>query len=54
MMKRMADLEDKVNTLMMRPSMPPEMEELLNSALNRVEMLEQELTTSKKVPFFSR
>jgi hypothetical protein len=24
---------------------------LLNSALNRVEMLEQELTTSKKVPF---
>ncbi|KAK2435360.1 Sec14p phosphatidylinositol transfer family protein [Trifolium repens] len=48
MMKRMADLEDKVNTLMMRPSMPPEMEELLNSALNRVEMLEQELTTSKK------
>ncbi|MCI74856.1 Sec14 cytosolic factor, partial [Trifolium medium] len=35
----------------MRPSMPPEMEELLNSALNRVEMLEQELATSKKVLF---
>ncbi|WJX51410.1 hypothetical protein P8452_37610 [Trifolium repens] len=48
MMKRMADLEDKVNTLIMRPSMPPEMEELLNSSLNRVEMLEQELTTAKK------
>ncbi|GAU47468.1 hypothetical protein TSUD_90360, partial [Trifolium subterraneum] len=47
-MKRMADLEEKVNTLMMRPSIPPEMEELLNSALNRVEMLEQELATSKK------
>ncbi|CAJ2679315.1 unnamed protein product [Trifolium pratense] len=48
MMKRMADLEEKVNTLVMRPSIPPEVEELLNSALNRVEMLEQELATSKK------
>lgn len=49
LMKRMADLEEKVNTLIMRPSMPPEKEELLNSALNRVTTLEQELATAKKV-----
>lgn len=53
LMKRMADLEEEVNTLITRPSMPPEMEKLLNSALNRVEALEQELATTQKVRFFS-
>jgi hypothetical protein len=52
LMKRMTDLEEKVNILSMRPSMPPEMEELLNSTLNRVDTLEQELATAKKVLFF--
>lgn len=49
MMKRMAELEEKVNVLSMRPAMPPEKEELLNSALSRVSTLEQELATTKKV-----
>lgn len=53
MMKRMADLEEKVNVLSMRPAMPPEKEELLNSALSRVSTLEQELATAKKVWFSS-
>ncbi|TKY67580.1 Phosphatidylinositol/phosphatidylcholine transfer protein SFH3 [Spatholobus suberectus] len=48
MMKRMAELEEKVNVLTMKPAMPPEMEELLNNALNRVNTLEQELATTKK------
>ncbi|XP_061352457.1 phosphatidylinositol/phosphatidylcholine transfer protein SFH3-like [Gastrolobium bilobum] len=48
LMKRMAELEEKVNVLSVRPSMPPEKEELLNNALNRVSMLEQELGTAKK------
>ncbi|RHN61321.1 putative cellular retinaldehyde binding/alpha-tocopherol transport, CRAL/TRIO [Medicago truncatula] len=48
LMKRMTDLEEKVNILSMRPSMPPEMEELLNSTLTRVDTLEQELATAKK------
>ena len=48
LMKRMTELEEKVNTLILRPSMPPEMEELLNSALHRVDTLEQELATAKK------
>ena len=52
LMKRMTDLEEKVNILSTRPSMPPEMEELLNSTLNRVDTLEQELATAKKVQFF--
>lgn len=51
MMKRIADLEEKVNTLSIRPSMPLEKEELLNSALNRVATLEQELAMTKKVCF---
>ncbi|XP_058759033.1 phosphatidylinositol/phosphatidylcholine transfer protein SFH3-like [Vicia villosa] len=48
LMKRMADLEEEVNTLITRPSMPPEMEKLLNTALNRVEALEEELATTQK------
>lgn len=49
LMKRMAELEEKVNVLSMKPTMPPEMEELLNNALNRASTLEQELDTTKKV-----
>ncbi|CAI8616968.1 unnamed protein product [Vicia faba] len=48
LMKRMAILEEEVNTLITRPSMPPEMEKLLNTALKRVETLEQELATTQK------
>ncbi|KAE9620367.1 hypothetical protein Lalb_Chr01g0002361 [Lupinus albus] len=48
MMKRMAELEEKVNVLNMRPLMPLEKEELLNNALSRVTTLEQELASSKK------
>jgi len=52
MMKRMAELEDKVNGVANKPaSMPPEKEEMLNAALTRVEYLEQELAAAKKVPF---
>ncbi|KAL2591906.1 hypothetical protein AAZV13_12G037000 [Glycine max] len=48
LMKHMAELEDKVNVLSMKPAMSSEMEELLNNALNRASTLEQELDTTKK------
>ncbi|CAK8576576.1 unnamed protein product [Lathyrus sativus] len=48
LMKRMADLEEKVKNLTMSPSMPPEMEKLLNTAQSRVEALEQELAATQK------
>ncbi|XP_045806234.1 phosphatidylinositol/phosphatidylcholine transfer protein SFH3-like [Trifolium pratense] len=48
MMKRMAELEEKVTVLSVRPIMPPEKEELLNNALSRVSTLEQELGATKK------
>ncbi|KAI3978844.1 hypothetical protein MKX01_016019 [Papaver californicum] len=48
-MKRMADLEDKVTSLSSKPAtMPVDKEEMLNAALNRVDALEQELLTTKK------
>ncbi|OVA18764.1 CRAL-TRIO domain [Macleaya cordata] len=48
-MKRMAELEDKVTVLSMKPAvMPADKEEMLNAALNRVDALEQELNTTKK------
>ncbi|OIV96271.1 hypothetical protein TanjilG_05111 [Lupinus angustifolius] len=47
MMKRMAELEEKVAALSMRPSMPPEKEEMLNNALCRVNALEQHLAATK-------
>ncbi|KAL5858253.1 hypothetical protein ACOSQ3_005711 [Xanthoceras sorbifolium] len=48
-MKRMADLEEKVNILTMKPAtMPPEKEEMLNAAVNRVNALEEELSATKK------
>ncbi|KAL5713298.1 hypothetical protein ACHQM5_015390 [Ranunculus cassubicifolius] len=49
MMKRMADLEEKVNVLSKKPiTMPPEKEEMLNNAILRVDTLEQELSATKK------
>ncbi|XP_050365370.1 phosphatidylinositol/phosphatidylcholine transfer protein SFH3-like [Argentina anserina] len=49
MMKRMAELEDKVKGLSKPPAyMPPEKEEMLNNALNRATALEQELAVTKK------
>lgn len=51
MMKRMNELEEKVNVLSKKPtSMPPEKEEMLNNALKRVDSLEQALSATKKVP----
>ncbi|OIV97541.1 hypothetical protein TanjilG_12298 [Lupinus angustifolius] len=47
-MKQMAELEEKVAALSMRPSMPPEKEEMLNNALCRVSALEQHLAVTKK------
>ncbi|KAI7728433.1 hypothetical protein M8C21_027646 [Ambrosia artemisiifolia] len=49
MMKRLGDLEEKVIILTDRPvEMPPEKEEMLNNALNRIEYLEIELAATKK------
>jgi hypothetical protein len=49
-LKRMAELEDKVSVLSAKPvSMPPEKEEMLSAALSRVDGLEQELMATKKV-----
>ncbi|XVE49014.1 hypothetical protein DITRI_Ditri01bG0047800 [Diplodiscus trichospermus] len=49
MAKRMAELEDKVTVLIGKPAaMPPEKEEMLNAALNRVCTLEEELSAAKK------
>ncbi|KAG5221718.1 phosphatidylinositol/phosphatidylcholine transfer protein [Salix suchowensis] len=48
-LKRMAELEDKVSVLSAKPvSMPPEKEEMLNAAISRVDALEQELMATKK------
>ncbi|KOM42322.1 hypothetical protein LR48_Vigan04g252000 [Vigna angularis] len=47
-MKRMAELEEKVTVLNKRSIMPPEKEEVLNNALNRVTTLEQDLVATKK------
>lgn len=50
MMKRMNELEEKLTILSKRPTtMPPEKEEMLSNALQRIDMLEQELSTTKKV-----
>lgn len=48
-MKRMAELEEKVAVLSARPVMSPEKEEMLNNALTRVTSLEQVLGATKKV-----
>lgn len=48
---RLADLEDKMRILSEKPAavMPSEKEEMLNAALSRVDVLEQELSKTKKV-----
>ncbi|XP_054777593.1 phosphatidylinositol/phosphatidylcholine transfer protein SFH3-like isoform X2 [Prosopis cineraria] len=48
LIKRVAELEEKVSLLNIKPSMPKEKEELLNATLGRVRSLEQELAASKK------
>lgn len=49
-LSRLGDLEKQVETLHMRKSeMPREKEELLNAAVYRVDALEAELITTKKV-----
>ncbi|XWS67876.1 hypothetical protein CRYUN_Cryun04dG0042300 [Craigia yunnanensis] len=49
MMKRMADLEEKVSVLSLKPAvMPPEKEEMLNASLSGVCTLEEELSAAKK------
>lgn len=53
MMKRMNELEEKVNVLNRKPSaMPSDKEEMLDNALKRIDMLEQELSSTKKVLFY--
>ncbi|KAI3446139.1 hypothetical protein Pfo_002804 [Paulownia fortunei] len=48
-LKRLGELEEKVNTLQAKPSeMPYEKEELLNAAVYRVDALEAELIATKK------
>ncbi|GKV41574.1 hypothetical protein SLEP1_g49081 [Rubroshorea leprosula] len=48
-LKRMAELEEKLSVLNTKPAeMPPEKDELLSAAISRVETLEQELTATKK------
>ncbi|RDX81214.1 Phosphatidylinositol/phosphatidylcholine transfer protein SFH8, partial [Mucuna pruriens] len=50
MLKRLGELEEKVDTLQSKPSeMPYEKEELLNAAVCRVDALEAELIATKKV-----
>ncbi|XP_028773493.1 phosphatidylinositol/phosphatidylcholine transfer protein SFH8 isoform X1 [Neltuma alba] len=49
MLKRLSELEEKVETLQSKPSaMPLEKEELLNAAVYRVDALEAELIATKK------
>lgn len=49
-LKRLGELEEKVDTLNSKPStMPYEKEELLNAAVCRVDALEAELIATKKV-----
>ncbi|KAK9039706.1 hypothetical protein V6N11_014899 [Hibiscus sabdariffa] len=48
-MKRMAELEERLSDINTKPSaMPPDKEELLNTALNRADALELELMATKK------
>lgn len=50
LIKRLDDLEEKVTALAARPpEMPAEKEEMLKSAVSRVEALETELESTKKV-----
>ncbi|KAJ4716560.1 Phosphatidylinositol/phosphatidylcholine transfer protein [Melia azedarach] len=49
MVKRMAELEEKVNTLTAKPAaIPPEKEAMLNAAMSRVNTLEEQLAATRK------
>lgn len=48
-MKRMAELEEKMGNMNYNTCMPPEKEEMLNAAISRADALEQELMSTKKV-----
>lgn len=49
-MRRLTEVEEKVQTLQTKPvQMPSEKEELLNAAIYRVDALEAELIATKKV-----
>lgn len=48
-MKRMAELEEKMGNMNQNTCMPPEKEEMLNAAISRADALEQELLATKKV-----
>lgn len=51
-LKRLGELEEKVDELQAKPTkMPREKEELLEAAVRRVDALEAELITTKKVSF---
>lgn len=54
-LKRLGELEEKMDTLKAKPSeMPHEKEELLNAAVCRVDALEAELIATKKVKSLMR
>lgn len=49
-MKRMAELEEKMTSINDQPpTMPPEKEEMLNATISRADLLEKELMATKKV-----
>lgn len=48
-LKRMTELEEKMVTMNIPAYMPPEKEEMLMAALNRADVLEKELMSTKKV-----
>nr|AAC49692.1 late nodulin Nlj16 [Lotus japonicus]AFK43268.1 unknown [Lotus japonicus] len=48
-MKRMAELEEKMTTMNHQPAtMPPEKEEMLNATISRADVLEKQLMDTKK------
>lgn len=50
LLQRLAELEEKLETLQAKPTaMPSDKEELLNAAMYRVDALEAELISTKKV-----
>lgn len=51
--KRMDELQERVSVLSMKPAMTVEKEEMLNSAISKVDTLEQELMATKKVHIVS-
>jgi len=53
-MKRMAELEEKMVIMNKKPaSMPPEKEQMLNTTITRADDLEKQLLATKKVQHYS-